>query len=331
MMARRKIAGIESSVLGFGAAPIGNLYTAVTDAEAASAVDCAWERGIRYFDTAPYYGYGLSEQRLGRALSHRPRDSFVLSTKVGRCLHEAAQTRSGDGFAVTGRSATFDYTREGVRRSVESSLARLRTDHIEILLLHDIGALTHGAQHSQILRQALDQALPEMTRLKEEGICRAVGIGVNEREVCLELMPRFPLDCLMLAGRYTLLEQSMGLEVMDAAVRHGVEVIVGGPYNSGLLSDSRAPGDKYDYGPANAVVRSQAARLYKLCEQAKVDVGAAALQFPLAHAAVTSVVAGMRSKEEVDCAIVRMNTAVPPSLWRRLRDASLVVPGAPTP
>lgn len=328
----RAIAGsVVPSRVGFGAAPIGNLYEPVDDDEAMSAVGHAWARGVRYFDTAPYYGYGLSEERLGRALTDHPRSSFVLSSKVGRHIQDANGQSSADGFAVRGRCAVFDYSRDGVRRSVESSLQRLKTDHIDILLVHDIGALTHGKEHERILRQALDEALPELARLKQEGVCRAIGIGVNEPAVCLEVMPRFGLDCIMLAGRYTLLEQAAGLPVLDAALKRGVRVLAAGPYNSGLLSDARGPGETYDYRPVDLATRQRAEALYRLCAAAHIDVGAAALQFPLAHPAVSCVVAGMRSPAEVDAALERMEAQLPPSLWLSLRHAGLLLSGAPVP
>jgi len=255
-----------------------------------------------------------------------------LSSKVGRCVHDAPRTAIAvDGFVVEGRGAVFDYSRDGVRGSVESSLKRLRTDYIDVLLLHDIGALTHGQHHARILRQALDEALPELARLQGEGVCRAIGIGVNERDVCLEVMPRFPLDCIMLAGRYTLLEQAAGLPVLDEALRRGVRVLAAGPYNSGLLSSARAPGATYDYRPTDASIHQRAEHLYRLCAEIDIELGAAALQFPLAHPAVSSVVAGLRSAVEVDSAIARMKSPVPPSAWRSLRDAGLLLPEAPTP
>ena len=324
--------GVELPALGFGAAPLGNLYTSVTDSQAFAAVQRGWDLGVRYFDTAPFYGYGMSEERLGRVLSGLERASFVLSTKVGRHIDDAPLTQpSADGFAVHGRRAIFDYSREGVQRSVESSLTRLKTDHIDILLLHDIGAQTHGARHAQVLRQALEEALPEMARLKAEGVCRAIGIGVNEMAVCLEAMPVFPLDCIMLAGRYTLLEQSAGLAVLDAAVRHRVSVIVAAPYNSGLLSVAHAPGNTYNYGSVDTATRVRAERIYAICAGFGIEVGAAALQFPLAHSAVACVVAGVRSTAEVESGVERMRTVIPPSLWRALRDADLLLPEVPTP
>src|SRR5215469_13851846 len=187
--------GWPRSRLAFGGAPIGNLYESVGEEEAAATISRAWLRNIRHFDTAPYYGYGLSESRLGTALCGLPRDSYSLSTKVGRVIeNDDRQTSHADGFIVNGRSARFDYSRDGILRSFEASLNRLRTDHVEILLLHDIGALTHGAKHAAVLRQALNEALPAMAALKSQGACHAIGIGVNEETVCLEVMPRFQLD-----------------------------------------------------------------------------------------------------------------------------------------
>ena len=236
-----------------------------------------------------------------------------------------------DGFAVHGRKAVFDYSREGVRRCVEASLQRLKCDYIDILLVHDVGALTHGSDHPRILQQTLEQALPELARLKQENVCRAIGIGVNESEVCLEVMARFPLDCIMLAGRYTLLEQSAGLSVLNEAIRRGVRVLAAGPYNSGLLSSACAPGGTYNYRAADMQTRQRAEHLYKVCAEAGVEVGSAALQFPLAHPAVSCVVAGMRSVSEVDSALARAKARVPPSAWLSLREAGLLLPGAPTP
>ena len=203
---RRSFAGVgvTTSLLGFGGAPIGNLFAEVDDESAVAAVQEALRSGISFFDTAPYYGYGLSERRLGRGLAGAPRDSFVLSTKVGRSIVvDRGSGEASDGFAVVGAKAVFDYSYDGVMRSFESSLERLGVDYIDVLLLHDIGRLTHGEAHPQRLRQALDEALPAMAELKASGACRAIGIGVNEEAVCLELMPQFPLDCILLAGRYT--------------------------------------------------------------------------------------------------------------------------------
>jgi len=316
---------VTTSLLGFGGAPIGNLFAEVGDESAAAAVQEALRCGISYFDTAPYYGYGLSELRLGRALAGIPRDSFVLSTKVGRSIvADRGRMEPSDGFAVVGAKAIFDYSYDGVMRSFESSLERLGVDYVDVLLLHDIGRVTHGDQHPQRLRQALDEALPAMAELKASGACRAIGIGVNEEAVCLELMPQFPLDCILLAGRYTLLEQDGSRGIMNEALRRSVAILAAGPYNSGLLGDARKPGATYNYMPVNPETLGRAQRIYDVCAAERVDVGAAALQFPLAHPAVVTVVAGLRSVGEVRSAVERLNTELPASLWAHLREEGLL-------
>ena len=319
---------VRLSPLGFGAAPIGNLYEGVSEGEAEDAVLEAFKQGIRYFDTAPFYGFGLSESRLGRALAGLRRRSFVVSTKVGRRIEmdDGVQGHVNEGFAVAGRRAAFDYSREGIQRSIESSLARLGTDRIDILLLHDVGRLTHGERHPEVLGQALDEALPAMAALRDAGVVDAIGIGVNEQEVCLEIMPRFDLDCIMLAGRYTLLEQRDSAEVMAEAQRRNVKIIVAAPYNSGLLADAAAPGTTYDYRSVDSAMLERAREIYAQCALEGVDVGAAALQFPLAHPAVAAVVAGQRTAREVVSAVERFRTRIPTRLWGRLEAAGLLEP-----
>ncbi|RDS86200.1 aldo/keto reductase [Dyella psychrodurans] len=324
--------GWPRSRLSLGGAPIGNLYESVNDETAAATISRAWLRNIRHFDTAPYYGYGLSESRLGATLCAVPRDSFSLSTKVGRIIEsDARQTSHADGFIVDGQSARFDYSRDGILRSFEASLNRLRTDHVEILLLHDIGALTHGAQHADVLRQALDEALPAMADLRSQGVCKAIGIGVNEEAVCLEVMPRFHIDVIMLAGRYTLFEQQESKAVMAQAQARDIAILAAGPYNSGLLGGDNGPGHFYNYAPADQNTLEKARRFYEVLDRTHTQVGAAALQFPLAHPAVASVVCGLRSVAEVDSADERIKIAIPADAWRALRDAGLIADGIPTP
>lgn len=324
---------VQLSALGFGAAPIGNLYGEVTEADARAAVEEAFKRGIRYFDTAPFYGFGLSESRLGRAFAGRARATFTVSTKVGRRIEadEGAKGGLNEGFAVSGQRAVFDYSRDGVRRSFEDSLRRLGIDYIDVLLLHDVGSLTHGERHPEMLKQALDEALPAMAELRSAGAVGAIGIGVNEQAVCLDLMPRFDLDCIMLAGRYTLLEQHGSLDVLAEAERRAVKIIVAGPYNSGLLADASGPGSTYDYRAVDPAILDRARRIYAECASKGVDVGAAALQLPLAHPAVAAVVAGQRTADEVKIAADRMHAAVPADLWTRLRSAGLIESTTPVP
>ena len=312
------------SRFGFGCAPIGNLYETVTDDEAEAALNEAFTQGVRYFDTAPFYGYGLSEIRLGGLLANRPRDSFIVSTKVGRRIESGVEEPAGDGFVVHGHRAVFDYSREGVLRSFDASLARIGVDRIDILFLHDPGKQTHGDRHPAILRQSLEEALPAMAALRDAGIVNAIGIGVNEEAVCLEIMPRFDLDYILLAGRYTLLEQGASAQVLAEAQRRAVKILVAGPFNSGLLADATAPGGTYDYRPVEASMLNRARQIYALCASEGVDVGAAALQFPLAHPAVAGVVAGLRSRREVTLAMERLAASVPIRLWARLQEAGLL-------
>jgi D-threo-aldose 1-dehydrogenase len=326
-------AAVRVSALGFGCAPIGNLYTEVAEEQAQAALQEALERGVRYFDTAPFYGHGLSEHRLGRALASRPRTSFVVSTKSGRTIEPDTRERSviTDGFAVSGSRALFDYSRDGVQRSFDSSLRRLGLDYIDILLLHDVGSKTHGDRHEAVLKQALDEALPAMARLRDDGAIRAIGVGVNEQAVCLELMPNFDLDCIMLAGRYSLLEQHDSAELMAQAQQRGVKILAAGPYSSGLLASPTGPGATYNYLPVDSTTLERARQLYSACLQEGVNVGAAALQFPLAHPAVVSVVAGLRSAEEVVSAFDRLSAQIPPALWMQLKQSGLIDPGSSVP
>ena len=330
LIGRRRV---RVSPLAFGGGPIGNLYAAVTEEDAQAALHAALERGIRYFDTAPFYGHGLSEERMGRALTGRPRESFVISTKVGRLIarDESRRETCNDGFAVQGTRALFDYGRRGVERSFEGSLRRLNVSFIDILLLHDVGRVTHGDRHPEVLKLAIDEALPAMAALRDSGAVGAIGLGVNEQAVCLEVLPRFDLDCIMLAGRYTLLEQRDSAEIMAQAQARGVRVLIAGPYNSGLLGSAAGPGATYNYAPVDAATFERARGIYAECALEGIDVGAAALQFPLAHPAVASVVAGQRSADEVVSAVRRLATPIPARLWERLKhlglmDASAAVP-----
>ncbi|MGH8145021.1 MAG: aldo/keto reductase [Rhodanobacteraceae bacterium] len=319
--------------LGFGTAPLGNLYAEVAADEARMALARALQLGICYFDTAPFYGHGLAETRLGQVLKGLPRTTFAVSTKVGRRIESDPAQRAPvtDDFAVQGSRAVFDYSRGGTQRSFEASLQRLGLDHVDILLLHDVGRLTHGDRHPQMLQQALDEALPAMAALRDAGAVGAIGIGVNEIEVCMELLPRFDLDCIMLAGRYSLFEQAPALALLDEARRRGVRIIAAGPYNSGLLGNPHEPGKTYDYAPASADTLTRAREIYAICGEDGVDVGAAALQLPLAHPAVCAVVAGMRNAVEVETAMARSSQRIPGRVWEHLRASGIIAASVPVP
>ena len=327
-----QLADASLTQLTFGAAPIGNLYAEVDEQEAVEAVEAAYQAGIRSFDTAPYYGFGLSERRLGRALKGLARGSFSVSTKVGRSLYDdACSLGRGEGFAVDGVRARFDYSRDGILRSFEASLERLGVDSVDVLLLHDIGQDTHGARHAEVLRQALDEALPAMAELKAGGACRAIGLGLNEEAAALAVMPHFDLDLVMLAGRYTLMEQSGSQALLAAAAVRGICILIAGPYNSGLLGPPDRPGTTYNYGEPDVATLLRAQRFYDICARHGVDTGAAALQFPLAHQAVRSVVVGLRTAAEVQTSVRRFRAEIPASLWAALKFEGLLPAEAFTP
>lgn len=309
--------------LGMGTAGIGNLYAPISAAVARATVEEAWATGIRYFDTAPHYGFGLAERRLGEALAEiDPQGSAIVSTKVGRLLEPTtSEARDRHGF-VGGDpfEPVFDYGGEAVLRSHEESLARLRRERVDILLAHDLGELTHGSDSARHMRAFLDSGYPAMRELKDQGAVDAIGIGVNEIEVCLFLLDRVELDVILLAGRYTLLDRRAAEDLLPLCLERGVRVIVGGPYNSGILAQpitgQREP--RYDYQAPPAPVLASAAALERVCESHGIELGAAALQFPLRHPAVASVIPGLVGELQVRQTLERMATAIPEGLWSDL-------------
>jgi D-threo-aldose 1-dehydrogenase len=324
------------TALGLGTAPLGNLYRPVSEAAARDTLDTAIELGIRYFDTAPYYGFGLSERRVGDAV--RGHADIVLSTKAGRLLKPAPEADlAGDrhGFlSPMPFEPEIDYSHDGILRSHEQSLQRLGLARIDILLVHDIGRQTHGDEHAAKLEQLIDGGgLKALGRLRDEGSVSAIGIGVNEVEICLDLMNRAELDVLLLAGRYTLLEQGAIDELLPRCTTEGVAVVIGGPFNSGILATGvSAPGTpRYNYSAAPAAIRERASRLEGVCASHKVSLVAAALQVPLAHPAVSAVIPGFASAAEVRSGVAHFQTPIPAELWADLQAQGLIDPRAPVP
>lgn len=315
--------------LGFGAAGIGNLYAAMSDAEAVSAIEAAVEAGLTYFDTAPHYGFGLSERRLGAALPA----SAVISTKVGRVLDPAqAGAEERHGFVdAEPFEPRFDYSYDGVMRSFEASLARLKQDRVSVLLAHDLGAATHGADHPARLREFLDGGYRAMMALRDGGATDAIGLGVNESEIAEEVLTHVDLDVVLLAGRYTLLEQAPLDSFLPLCAARGVAVIVGGPFNSGALVESPDGAVHYNYAPAPAAIRARVEGLRGVCARHGVPLGAAALQFCMGHPGVASVIPGLASPEQVRQAVAWRDLTVPPALWAELKADGLIAPEAPTP
>ena len=318
MIARRAVRGTVPTELGLGGAQLGNLYREMSDETAAEVVDAAWDAGIRYFDTAPHYGVGLSERRLGTLLRERPREQYVLSTKVGRLLvpdPDGAGRRDDEGFDVPATwRRQWDLGRDGIRRSVEESLERLGLDRIDVAYLHD------PEDH---WRQALDEAVPALVELREEGVVRAVGAGMNYARHLTELVRDHDVDLVMCAGRHTLLEQAY--ELLDTARDRGIGVVVAGVYNSGLLARPRpGPDPKYDYAPAPPGLVARVHALADVCEAHGVSLPEAAVAFPLRHPAVVSVVVGAARPRQVADAVDRYHRPIPDVLWEDLATAGLL-------
>ena len=306
--------GLEVSDLGFGGASLGNLYRVTGEEEGANAVAAAYDAGITYFDTAPHYGLGLSERRLGRALAGYPRGSYTLSTKVGRALDPNPSPTGSDletgGFAVPDDLVRrWDFSADGVRRSIEASLGRLGTDRLDIVYVHD------PDDHAD---EAIAEAIPALVELRDQGVIGAVGIGMNQVAVPLRAVRETDLDVVMLANRWTLLDRS-GQELVDTCADRGVSVVAAAPFNSGLLARPRPPADAmYDYQPAPPELLATVNRLADTCERWGVTLPTAAVQFPLRHPAVVSVVAGLRDPAQVAQLVARRDTAVPEAAWAEL-------------
>jgi D-threo-aldose 1-dehydrogenase len=312
--------------LGMGVAPLGNLYAPVTDIEAQETMATAEQHAIRWFDTAPLYGYGLAEQRLGRFLQGSSRHR-VISTKVGRVLEPADTSPTQHSF-VQGLSyrPVFDYSTAGIKRSYEESLQRMGVDRVELLLLHDIDRVTHPKGHRALIRQILNESLPTLQELKAEGRVDAIGLGINEWDVGFEMVLGADIDCVLLAGRYTLLDQSAHTSgFLDACARRRVSVLAGGVFNGGFL----AGGSHYDYRPADETLAKRRKQVTDICRRWDLSVPTAALHFSATHPAITSVLVGMRTAAEVEQVIESCRTVVPAGLWRDLREHCVIPEDSP--
>jgi D-threo-aldose 1-dehydrogenase len=322
--------------LGFGAASLGNLYRIVSDSDATETTGAAIEAGITYFDTAPYYGFGLSERRVGDAL--REHSGMVLSTKVGRLLKASPRVHGyaeRHGFcSPMPFEPEFDYTFDGVMTSWEASRQRLDLAHIDILYVHDIGRLTHGDRHEVTFRQLTDGGgFRALEQLRTTGEILAFGIGVNETAICLEAMDHAHLDVILLAGRYTLLEQNALDALLPACAHAGTSIVVGGPYNSGILATGTRHGGAlhYDYGIAPQTIVDRVRRLEAHCDHHSVPLAAAALQFPLAHSQVVSVIPGLGSPRHIERTLALYKTNIPEAFWHALKNDGLLHADAPVP
>ena len=328
--------GLTFTELGFGTAPLGNLYKAISDGEARATLDAAWEGGVRYFDTAPLYGLGLSETRLNPFLRDKPRDSYILSTKVGRLIEYCSpEHRAGVGkwFNVPQRRENFDYTYDGVMRSFEHSFSRLGVDQIDILYVHDLCAFSHGSKAASDMRVKeffAGRGYEAMISLRDQGMIKAIGGGVNEWEVCQNLAERGDFDLFLLAGRYTLLEQKALDSFLPLCEARGIGIITGGPYNSGILATGAKPGSFYSYDPAPQGIIDRVNAIEVVCSDHNVRMVDAAFQFPLLHPAHVAVIPGGQGADEMAGNLQAAHADIPTELWVDLKAAGLMREDAPT-
>jgi D-threo-aldose 1-dehydrogenase len=312
--------GLQISQLGFGSGPVGNLFTATSDADALAALAAMRAAGLNYLDVAPFYGLGLAERRVGDALRQLGRADVVVSTKVGRLLKaRTSGTASTNLFQdPLPFDVVFDYSYDGVMRSFEDSLQRLGTNRIDILLIHDINQKYHAGQIDQRLREVMEGGYRALDRLRSEGAIRAFGAGTSDLAVCTKLMEAGDFDCFMIPGRFTLLDQSAAASFLPECQRRRIGVLMAAPFDSGILATGPVESATYNYQPATPHILEKVRQLQAICMAHRVPLAAAALQFPLRHPAVSSVVTGMKSATEVAKNAENMNTAIPDSLWRDL-------------
>ncbi|SED19788.1 D-threo-aldose 1-dehydrogenase [Rhizobiales bacterium GAS188] len=332
--------GLKVSAIGFGAAPLGDLYAKLDEATATATVKAAFAAGITLLDTSPHYGNGLSEHRCGTALRGVPRDHYVLSTKVGRHMDPSRPggTAVGVGVAAPGfagglpHKAVVDYSYDGTMRSFEQSLLRLGLDRVDILLIHDVDVWTHGADAIEArFKEAMEGAYVALAKLRTAGVIKAIGVGLNEAEMCERFAKAGDFDTMLLAGRYSLLEQPALDGFMPLAAQKGIGLMLGGVFNSGILATGAVPGARYNYRPAPPDILAKVARIEAVCHAHGVKLADAALRFALGHKAVGSVVLGAVTPDEVSRNATSLSTPIPAGLWSDLKTEGLLRQDAPLP
>ena len=332
----RSGAELQFTELGFGGAPLGNLYRPLTERDARATMDAAWTAGCRYYDTAPLYGLGLSETRLNGFFRAKPRQDYVVSTKVGRLLDvcpPAERSRQGVFYETPSRRERFDYSYDGVMRSLEFSLERLGLDHVDVVYVHDVDVFTHGSEAAAQtrIRELMQGGYRALAKLRDSGQIRAIGAGVNEWEVAEQLAREADFDLFLLAGRYTLLEQEALGSFLPLCVEKKIGVVVGGPFNSGILATGAKGPARYNYAPAPPDILERVRRIERVCKAHKVKLPHAAIRFPLSHPAILSVIPGGQKPSEVLGNADMMREKIPTALWRDLKAEGLLLAEAPTP
>ncbi|BCH35424.1 L-fucose dehydrogenase [Mesorhizobium sp. L-8-10] len=318
---------LEVTEIGFGGTAIGGLYRACPREAAMETLERAWDAGLRYFDTAPFYGFGLSERRTGDFLRDKPHGSYVLSTKVGRLLRPVPDGQVPDHGYVDPLpfAVDYDYSYDGIMRSFEFSHARLGLNHIDILYVHDIGTYTHGAEAARVhLRHFMDTGLRALEELKSSGAILAYGLGVNEVRICLDVLSRAPLDCILLAGRYSLLDRSAEAELLPLCRSRNTSLVIGGVFNSGILATGPVPGANFDYGPASGDILSRVGAMEEIARTGGYPLAAAALQFPLHEPAVATVLIGTAKPASLSRNIDLFSAEIPDGEFDKYREHTVV-------
>ncbi len=332
---KRKFGRVDLDVtsFGFGTAPVGNIFREIDDATSDSMFQRAWDAGVRYYDTAPMYGHGLSEIRTGQSLRWKKRDDYILSSKVGRILKPAKRETINFSPWVNGAAFNmqFDYSYDGTMRSVEDSMQRMGLERMDICFIHDIDVFTRGKDQPEVFKAAMDGSWKALSKLRDEGVVKAIGVGVNEWEVCHAALQARDFDCFLLAGRYTLLEQDALNDFLPLCEARGAAVVVGGGFNSGILATGAVEGAKYNYSPAPAAIIEKVKKIEAVCAAHKVPLPAAALQFVVAHPAIPSFIAGTRTVAQLDQNLAWFSHPIPAAFWADLKANGLLRQDAPVP
>lgn len=327
--------GVDVTIIGFGGGPLGDLNARIDYEVAVGTVEAAYDGGMTLFDTSPFYGHGKSEHLVGSVLNRKPRASFVLSTKVGRYLVPPIDKPLDRTPYVGGLdfNHVFDYTRDGTLRSIDQSMARLGISSFDCLTIHDVDVWTHGTRevYEEKFKETMEGAYCVLDDLRSQGIVKAIGVGINEVDICMEFAAAGDFDFFLLAGRYTLLEQGALSDFLPLCEKRQIGIMLGGPYNSGILATGAVEGAHYNYAPAPAEIRQKVQRMEAVCARHAVPLAAAALQFPLGHPAVASMIPGAVSPEQVERNMKLIAHEIPQDLWAELKHEGLILGESPTP